>query len=269
MPQEPHMPAIAILKQILSQTRIDVEARKIATPMHVLVERAAAMPKARGFGAALRIAGRITCISEVKRRSPSAGWIRRDADSAAVARSYETGGAAAISVLTDEPFFGGTLDDLVRVKAAVKLPILRKDFMIDPYQVVEARAAGADAILLIVAALPDETMAAFLEQAHGLGMDVLVETHDEAEIARALTVGAEIIGINHRDLRTFTMDMDLAVRMRAKIPASKILVAESGLKSSADVARMKAGGIDAVLVGDGLMRQEDPGLALQQFLESA
>ena len=263
------MSAIAILNEIITQTRIDLELRRTATPLAVLTERAASQTPARRFGTALRRPGRIACISEVKRRSPSAGWIREDADSVDVARRYEAGGASAISVLTDTPFFGGTLEDLVRVKAAVNLPILRKDFMVDSYQVVEARAAGADAILLIVAALTDQVMESLLHQSNELGMDVLVETHDEDEIARALAVGAQVIGINHRDLRTFKMDMDLALRMRAKIPSTKILVAESGLKTNADVARMKAGGIDAVLVGEGLMRQQDPGLALQQLLESA
>lgn len=263
------MSAIAILNEIITQTRIDLELRRATTPVELLAERAAAQSPARLFGAALRRPGQITCISEVKRRSPSAGWIRQHADSVDVARRYESGGASAISVLTDTPFFGGTLEDLVRVKSAVNLPILRKDFMVDSYQVVEARAAGADAILLIVAALTDQVMESLLHQANDLGMGVLVETHDEVEITRALAVGAEVVGINHRDLRTFKMDMDLALRMRGKIPNAKILVAESGLKTAADVARMKAGGIDAVLVGEGLMRQQDPGLALQQLMESA
>ncbi|MDX2021572.1 MAG: indole-3-glycerol phosphate synthase TrpC [Deltaproteobacteria bacterium] len=260
---------MAILNQIIERTRADLSVRQAAVPVEALQERAKHQAPPRPFAQALRRSGQITCISEVKRRSPSAGWIRETADAVDVARRYQAGGAAAISVLTDQPFFGGTLDDLVQVKAAVDLPILRKDFMIDPYQVVEARAFGADAILLIVAALPDATISQLLAQAHDLKMDVLVETHDEAEIARALSVGASLIGINHRDLRTFAMDMDLAVRMRSKIPNDRILVAESGLKTSADVARMKAGGIDAVLVGEGLMRQQDPGQALRQLLEAA
>lgn len=263
------MSGIAILNQILERTRADLHARRAAVPIEVLVEQAKHQARSRPFAEKLRRPGHITCISEVKRRSPSAGWIRESADAVDVARRYELGGASAISVLTDEPFFGGTMNDLVAVKAAVDLPILRKDFMVDPYQVVEARAFGADAILLIVAALPDATIAQLLAQAHDLSMDVLVETHDEEEIARALSVGASLIGINHRDLRTFAMDMDLAVRMRAKIPNDRILVAESGLKTSADVARMKAGGVDAVLVGEGLMRQQDPGQALKQLLEAA
>ncbi len=263
------MASVQILNQIIEQTRRDLVQRQADTPIEVLRERAQAASAPLSLAKALRHPGRVTCISEMKRRSPSAGWIRQDADAAAVARGYELAGAAAISVLTDEPFFGGTLHDLVRVKSAVGLPILRKDFIVDPYQVVEARAAGADCILLIVAALPDDQLARLLAQATDLGMDTLVETHDEEEVQRALAIGAQVVGINHRDLRTFTMDMDLALRMRPRIPSDRVVVAESGIKVPADVARMKAGGIDAILVGEGLMRQPDPGVALQQLLAAA
>lgn len=258
-----------ILDDILARTRADLELRRASVSLESLHQRAASRSPARSLATALRKPGRVTCISEVKRRSPSAGWIRENADAVAIAQAYEAAGAAAISVLTDGPFFGGTLDDLSRVKAAVGLPILRKDFIVDPFQVVEARAAGADAILLIVAALSDDSMRDLLSLARAQGMDVLVEAHDEEEVVRALAVGAEIVGINHRDLRTFTMDMDLALRMRPRVPAERIIVAESGLKTPADVARMKAGEIDAILVGEGLMRQPDPGAALKELLAAA
>ena len=263
------MSGIPILDQIIEQTRRDLIERRAHTPIEALVERAQTATAPLSLAKALRQPGRVTFVSEIKRRSPSAGWIRQDADAAAVADAYQAAGAAAISVLTEQAFFGGSLDDLRRVKAQVNLPILRKDFIVDPYQVVEARAAGADCILLIVAALNDGELASLLDQSTQLGMDALVETHDEDEVRRALAVGAQIVGINHRDLRTFTMDMDLALRMRSRIPSDRVVVAESGIKVAADVARMKAGGIDSVLVGEGLMRQPDPGQALKQLVAAA
>ena len=263
------MSGIPILDQIIERTRRGLVERRAETPIEALLERAQTLAAPLSLAKALRQPGRLTCISEFKRRSPSVGWIREQAEAAAVASAYEAAGAAAISVLTEPDFFGGSLNDLKQVKATVGLPILRKDFIVDGYQVVEARAAGADCILLIVAALRDEELATLLAQASNMGMDALVETHDEDEVRRALAVGAQILGINHRDLRTFTMDMDLALRMRPRIPADRLVVAESGIKVPADVARMKAGGIDAILVGEGLMREADPGLALQQLLAAA
>jgi indole-3-glycerol phosphate synthase len=211
----------------------------------------------------------IACIAEFKRRSPSAGWIREGADVTTIARAYVDAGAAALSVLTDEPFFGGRLSDLEAARATVGVPLLRKDFVVDPYQIVEARAAGADAILLIVAALEDAQLAALAAEAERVGVDVLVETHDEAEIERALRVGAKLIGINHRDLRTFKMDMTLAERMRARIPDDCVVVAESGLRTADDVARMRRAGIDAILVGESLMRTAEPGAGLRALLAGA
>jgi indole-3-glycerol phosphate synthase len=257
-----------ILDDILARTRVTVEEARRTRPLEELERQAAAAAPARGFAAALRQSD-ITCISEIKRRSPSAGWIRQEADAAAVARSYEGGGAAALSVLTDEPFFGGTLDDLRAARGAVRIPVLRKDFVIDPYQIVEARAAGADAVLLIVSALDDDTLSALLGTATRLGLDALVETHDAAEVDRALASGATIIGINHRDLRTFKMDMSLAERLRPHIPSSRIVVAESGIRSVEDVKRMRSAGVDAILVGENLMRAPDPGAALRAFLTRA
>jgi indole-3-glycerol phosphate synthase len=254
-----------ILDDILARTRITVEEARRARPLADLERQAASAPAPRGFAAALR-QGDIACIAEFKRRSPSAGWIHQHADPVAVAGAYQSGGAAALSVLTDGPFFGGALADLQAARGAVRLPILRKDFVIDPYQIVEARAAGADAVLLIVSALDDDALGALLGEATRLGLDALVETHDAAEVERALAIGATIIGINHRDLRTFKMDMSLAERLRPHIPSSRIVVAESGIRSVEDVRRMRSAGVDAILVGENLMRAPDPSAALRTFL---
>jgi indole-3-glycerol phosphate synthase len=208
----------------------------------------------------------MACIAEFKRRSPSKGWICRDADLAAVATAYEDAGAAALSVLTDTPFFGGSLDDLRQARAAAWMPVLRKDFIIDAYQIAEARAAGADAVLLIVAALRDQDLSDLLVEVERWGMEALVETHDPAEVARAVAAGARIIGINHRDLRTFEMNMDLAATMRPLIPSDRLVVAESGIRTAEDVHRLREAGVDAILVGETLMRAPDPGGALRALL---
>ncbi len=258
-----------ILDDILRRTRADLAARRDRVPVAALEAACLTRPPARDLAAVLRRAGRVTCIAEHKRRSPSAGWIREGSDAAVIAGDYARGGAAAISMLTDEPFFGGSLEDLHRAHAAVEIPILRKDFMVDGYQVVEARASGADAILIIVSALGDREIAALLSAAHDLGMRALVEVHDEGELERALASGAEIIGVNNRDLRTFTIDRELALRLRAQIPMDRIVVAESGIRDAADVARLRAAGVDAMLVGEALMRAPDPGAALAALLEAA
>jgi indole-3-glycerol phosphate synthase len=255
-----------ILDEILDETKRTVGYCRVKVPLADLEKQASAVAAPRSLGRALRSATGMACIAEFKRRSPSKGWIHREADPVAVAAAYEAAGAAAMSVLTDTPFFGGSLEDLRKARSTARLPILRKDFVLDPYQVVEARAAGADAVLLIVAALRDQDLRELLAETELWGMEALVETHDEAEIARAVDVGARIIGINHRDLRTFEMDMDLAVRMRPKIPTDRLVVAESGIHSAADVARMREAGIDAVLVGESLMRAADPSAALRALL---
>jgi indole-3-glycerol phosphate synthase len=252
-----------ILDDILARTRSDLAARKLAQPITSLENAAAERPAARSLARALRHPGRITCIAEFKRRSPSAGWIAEGADPARAAGAYATGGAQALSILTDGPFFGGGLPDLGLARAACDLPVLRKDFIVDRYQIVEARAAGADAILLIVAALADVELAALLADAAGLGLEVLVEAHDADEVRRAVAAGAAIVGINNRDLRSFTVDRDLACRLRSQVPADRIAVAESGIRDAADVARLRAAGIDAMLVGETLMRAPDPAAALQ------
>jgi len=258
-----------ILDDILARTRADLEARKRARPMAALEAEAARRPAPRGLRKALRRPGEIACIAEFKRRSPSAGWIHEHADVAATVGAYAAGGASALSVLTDGPFFGGSLADLGAAAAVCALPILRKDFIVDRYQVVEARAAGADALLLIVSALDDAALAELLAATRAAGLDALVEAHDEEEVARAVRAGAEIIGINNRDLRTFTVDRELAVRLRARVPADRVVVAESGIRDAADVARLRAAGVDAMLVGETLMRAPDPAAALRALVGTA
>jgi indole-3-glycerol phosphate synthase len=182
--------------------------------------------------------------------------------------AYAAGGASALSVLTDGPFFGGALADLAAARAACPLPALRKDFIVDRYQIVEARAAGADAILLIVAALTDAELADLLAAARDIALDVLVEAHDAEEVARAVAVGADLIGVNNRDLRTFTVDRELVIRLRDKVPADRLVVAESGIRDARDVARLRAAGIDAMLIGETLMRAPDPAAALRALYET-
>ncbi len=254
-----------ILDDILAQTRKTVAAAKERLPFSHLEELARAAPPPRDFWRALQRKP-IACIAEMKRRSPSAGWIREAADAAEIASTYERHGAAALSVLTDGPFFGGSLDDLRRARAATNLPILRKDFTVDRYQVAEARAHGADAILLIVAALSDAEIVALMAEAGRWGLDVLVEAHTAVEVRRALAASARIVGINHRDLRTFHVDTTLAPRMRPEIPPGRVVVAESGIRTADDVRRMREAGVDAILVGEGLMRAVDPGEALAALL---
>ncbi len=255
-----------ILDDILARTRADLAVRRERVPLATLEAACAGLPAARSLAAALRRPGTVTCIAEHKRRSPSAGWIREGSDAAAIARAYAGAGAAALSVLTDEPFFGGSLDDLRGARAAVPVPILRKDFMVDRYQVLEARAAGADAILIIVSALADAEITALLAAAREAGVEALVEVHDRAELDRALALGAAIVGVNNRDLRTFTIDRELAIRLRALVPRDRVVVAESGIRDSADVERLRAAGVDAMLVGEALMRAPDPGGALAALL---
>lgn len=254
-----------ILDEILEETRRRLAAAKRRRPIERLEREAAAAPAPRDFAAALRRRP-IACIAEFKRRSPSAGWIHEHAEPAAVARAYERAGAAALSVLTEERFFAGHLEDLRRAREAASLPVLRKDFTLDPYQVVEARAAGADAVLLVVAVLRDDELAGLIAEARRWGLESLVEAHDAREVARAVLAGARVVGINHRDLHRFTVDMDLAVRLRDQVPSDRLVVAESGIRTSADVTRMRQAGIDAILVGENLMRTPDPGAALAALL---
>ena len=258
-----------ILDEILDETKRTVGYCRLRLPLPDLERQAAATPAPRSLGKALRSATGMACIAEFKRRSPSKGFIQRDADVSVMLPVYQAAGATAASVLTDTPFFGGSLDDLRRARAVSQLPLLRKDFIIDPYQVAEARAAGADAVLLIVAALHDQDLRDLLAEVHRWGMEALVETHDQGEVERAVAAGARIVGVNHRDLRTFDMNMDLAVTMRPQIPPDRLAVAESGIRTADDVRRLRAAGIDAILVGETLMRESDPTSALRELLGEA
>lgn len=225
-------------------------------------------PPARPFAAALRrpAGAAVRVLAEIKRASPSAGAIRAGADPVAIARDYEEHGAAAVSVLTDREFFAGELAFLGAVRAAIDLPLLRKDFLIDEVQIAEARAAGADAVLVIAAAVDD--IGSLVAAARFWGMDTLVEVHDDGELDRAIAAGATLIGVNHRNLSTFAIDMDLTARLAPRLPANAVLVAESGIKTPADIARLGQAGAHAVLVGETLMRAPSPGAALAALLEA-
>lgn len=222
-------------------------------------------PPIRSFSLALR-QSRLTAIAEFKRRSPSQGALRPGADVAEIARRYEQAGAAALSVLTDRDFFDGSGEDLRRARAAVKIPVLRKDFLIDPLQVAEARDWGADAVLLIAAMLDAASLSRMLAATAALGMEALVEVHDADELSLALACGAQIIGVNNRDLASLTIDLSTAESLLPRVPPGILRVAESGIGGPHDCARMRAAGADAVLVGTALMRAEDPGLALEALL---
>lgn len=260
-----------ILQEILARKVAEVAARQATVPVETLRAQALAMPAPRGFARALQDAiaqGRAAVIAEVKKASPSKGLIRADFDPAQIARSYEAGGAACLSVLTDTDFFQGTDAYLQQARAACALPVLRKDFTIDPYQVVEARALGADCILLIVAALDDATLHELAALALALGLDVLVEVHDAAEMARALALPASprlILGVNNRNLRTFDVALDTTLKLKDAVPAGRLVVTESGIRTPADVARMRGAGIDAFLVGEAFMRAPEPGVELARL----
>lgn len=262
---------MSILAEILATKVDEVAARKRARNIEELEAACARVSAPRGFAEALRRPddGPVRVISEIKRASPSAGAIRKDADPVAIAREYSDGGAAALSVLTDEAYFDGRLEFLAAVRDAVELPLLRKDFLIDRYQVVEARAAGADAVLLIVAALDDDQLRELRLEAERLGMDALVEVHSEAEAERAVASGARLLGVNHRDLATFEVDTSLTGRLRGSLPADAVVVGESGIRTSQDLIAMATAGADAVLVGERLMRAPSPGVALAELIAGA
>jgi len=257
-----------ILARILARKREEIAAAAVHEPLELLERRALAADPPRGFRHALaaRIgAGRAAVIAEVKKASPSKGVIRADFHPAEIAASYAAGGATCLSVLTDRDFFQGADEYLCAARAACALPVLRKDFTIDARQVLAARALGADCILLIVAALDDPALAALGAIARQLGMDVLVEVHDEAELDRALASGAELIGVNNRDLRSFEVSLDTTLRLRERVPADRLLVTESGIHAAADVARLRAAGVHAFLVGEAFMRVADPGAELARL----
>jgi indole-3-glycerol phosphate synthase len=231
-----------------------------------LLARAAALPPARGFARALRAAEGVAVIAECKRRSPSKGDLAPDLDPADLAVRYERGGASCLSVLTDADHFGGSPDDLQSARAACSLPVLRKDFTVDERDVVDARLMGADAVLLIVAALSDDELGRFLGLAGDLGLDALVEVHDEPELERALAAGATLIGANSRDLHSFEVDVPRAAALAGRMPAGTTKVFESGIRTAADVALVRDAGWDAVLVGEALVTSDDPSGALRELL---
>jgi indole-3-glycerol phosphate synthase len=251
---------MGVLDEILATKRAELALLQESEARHTLRRAALDAPPARDFAGALRRDDeRLAVVAEIKRRSPSKGDLAPHLDPAVVAKAYETGGAAALSVLTDRPFFGGSVDDLQTARARVELPVLRKDFTIDETQVYEARAIGADAVLLIVAALADDALLAGLrELADEVGVEALVEAHDEAELDRALAAGATVVGVNARDLGTFGEDLGLSERLAGRIPADVTAVAESAIRTPEDAGRMAAIGYDAVLVGEALVRSDDP-----------
>jgi len=245
----------SVLDGIIARTRQHVAEERVHRPLDELRAAAAEAPPVRPFGAALARPGRISVIAEHKRRSPSRGVIREDLAPEDVARGYEAAGAAALSVLTDEPFFGGCLEHLVAARKATALPALRKDFIVDAWQVWEARAAGADAVLLIVAALEDDAL--------------LVEVHSRDELDRALAAGARIVGINNRNLKTLEVSLETALSLATAIPQGVVSVAESGIRTGGDIRRLREAGFDALLIGERLMGAPDPGQALRSLLEEA
>ena len=257
-----------ILDRILARKVEEVGERSTRVPMAELIARVADLPDTRGFAAAIEAkieAGLPAVIAEIKQASPSKGVIRADFDPAAIAQAYAVGGATCLSVLTDADFFRGHEDYLRQARAACTLPLLRKDFTIDAYQVYEARAIGADCILLIVAALDDSSLLELSLLAAELDLDVLVEVHDEDELGRALEIPAPLIGINNRNLRNFEVSLDTSIKLRERVPADRLLVSESGIATSADISRLRAAGIHAFLVGETFMRAADPGKALKQL----
>jgi indole-3-glycerol phosphate synthase len=255
-----------VLDKIVAAKRREITACRTRTPEFELRKKLADAPPPRDFFAALAKLGPIRLIAEVKKASPSAGVIRSDFDPVAIAKIYEEHGASCLSVLTDEPFFQGRLEYLEAVRAEVAIPVLRKDFILDSYQLLEARAAGADAVLLIAECLDDCNLRKLHNEAIELGMTPLVELYDPENLDRVLEAGATLIGVNNRDLRTFQVDLEHTLRLRPRVPDQCVMVSESGVKSHADVQRLEAAGVDAILVGESLMRQPDIGAAVDQLL---
>ena len=257
-----------ILQRILDSKRTELAAAKATVPLGEIERRARAAAPPRDFVGAMRAtidAGRPAVIAEAKRASPSRGLLRADFDPASIARSYERGGAACLSVLTDREYFQGAPEHLAQARAACALPVLRKDFMLEAYQVFEARAMGADCILLIAAALAPAQMRELEIVAQGLGMAVLVEVHDGAELEAALALETPLVGINNRNLRTFETRLETTLQLRARVPAPRVVVTESGIVSADNVERLWREGIQAFLVGEAFMRAQDPGVALSKL----
>lgn len=255
-----------ILEKIVATKRQEIAAAQRLRPEGLLREQLAVAPPVRDFFASLAAGGPIKLIAEVKKASPSKGVIRPDFNPVEIARTYERHGASCLSVLTDEQYFQGSLDYLRQVRAAVKLPVLRKDFILDSYQLLEARAAGADAVLLIAECLDDCHLRKLHNEALELGLTPLVELYEPQNLPRVLAAGATLIGVNNRDLRTFEVDLAHTIRLRQQVPDHCVLVGESGIRTRADAERLQAAGVDAMLVGESLMAQADIGAAVEELL---
>jgi len=255
-----------ILDDIITNKRAELAETKRRTPLAEVKARAQNAGPSRGFGAALSVSGSIRLIAEVKKASPSKGVIRENFDPLVIADAYEQAGASCLSVLTESKFFQGKLEYLEEIRKTVQLPLLRKDFIVDDYQIHEARAAGADALLLIAACLEQQQIEDYLGIARQVGLDVLVEAHTYKELDRALRAGAVIVGINNRDLKTFTVSLQTTLDLMRDIPDDRTVVSESGIKSREDVLMLQQAGIDAILVGESLMREKDIGKKVKELL---
>jgi len=258
-----------ILDEIIQNKAAEIKESKNSLPLELIIEQLKDAFPPRNFFDAINPNGELKIISEVKHASPSKGVLREDFDPVEIAKSYNMGGASAISVLTDEKYFRGSLSFLKNIRAEVDIPLLRKDFIVDPYQVYEARLFGADAILLIVAALDQLNLKKLLELAHSLHMNAIVEVHDEHELDRALDADARIIGINNRDLRTFDVDLNVSIKLSKKVPEDKIVIAESGISSIEDIDRLRAQGVHVFLIGETFIKAPNPGQKLKELIESS
>jgi len=257
-----------ILDDIIENKAAEVKESKNSLPLELIMEQIKHALPSRNFFNAIKPDGHLKIISEVKRASPSKGVFRDDFDPVQIAKSYSSGGASAISVLTDEKYFKGSLTYLKNIREQVDTPLLRKDFIIDPYQVYQSRLFGADAVLLIVAALDQSTLKELLELTHTLQMNAVVEVHNGEELDRALDAGSRIIGINNRDLRTFDVDLNVSITLSKKVPGDSIVIAESGISSIEDIDRLRSEGVHVFLIGETFMKAPDPGQKLKDLIES-